>query len=42
MRIFLDDTQNYYKANLHCHTVNSDGTLTPERIKEDNNVSSAA
>ena len=24
----------YYKANLHCHTVLSDGTLTPEQIKD--------
>lgn len=24
----------YYKANLHCHTVHSDGTLTPEEIKK--------
>ena len=23
-----------YKANLHCHTVLSDGQLTPEQIKE--------
>ena len=21
----------YYKANLHCHTVHSDGKLTPQR-----------
>lgn len=24
----------YYKANLHCHTKHSDGTLTPQEIKE--------
>jgi len=25
---------NFYKANLHCHTVYSDGLLTPQEIKE--------
>lgn len=25
----------FYKANLHCHTVLSDGSLTPEEIKEE-------
>lgn len=25
---------HYYKANLHCHTVLSDGALTPEQVKE--------
>ena len=24
----------FYKANLHCHTVVSDGDLTPEQVKE--------
>jgi histidinol phosphatase-like PHP family hydrolase len=24
---------NFYKANLHCHTVYSDGNKTPEEIK---------
>lgn len=24
---------NYYKANLHCHTIHSDGRLTPEEVK---------
>ena len=24
----------FYKANLHCHTVNSDGYLTPEELKK--------
>lgn len=33
MKILLDENKNYYKANLHCHTTNSDGTLTPEQIK---------
>ena len=35
MRILLDSNKNYYKANLHCHTVYSDGTLTPEQIKQE-------
>jgi len=35
MEILLDRAKNYYKANLHCHTTNSDGTLSPERIKEE-------
>ena len=35
MVILLDKTKGYYKANLHCHTTNSDGTLSPERIKEE-------
>jgi len=25
---------NFYKVNLHCHTSLSDGTLTPEEVKE--------
>ena len=25
---------NFYKANLHCHTTFSDGVLTPEQVKE--------
>ena len=28
-------TLNYYKANLHCHSTISDGTKTPEQLKED-------
>ena len=24
----------YYKANLHCHTVHSDGKLTPQEVKK--------
>lgn len=31
----LPQNVNYYKANLHCHTVHSDGSLTPEQIKEE-------
>lgn len=30
---FLPTGVKYYKANLHCHTVLSDGRLTPEEIK---------
>ena len=25
----------FYKANLHCHTVVSDGDLTPEQVKDE-------
>ena len=25
---------NYYKANLHCHSTLSDGSCTPEELKE--------
>ena len=35
MNILLDGRKNQYKANLHCHTVYSDGKLTPEEIKKD-------
>ena len=30
----LPESGNFYKANLHCHTVLSDGCLTPEEVKE--------
>lgn len=33
MKILLDEKQNKYKANLHCHSTVSDGRLTPEEIK---------
>ena len=29
----LPHGQNFYKANLHCHSTVSDGKLTPEEIK---------
>lgn len=29
----LPSQGNFYKANLHCHSVNSDGMLTPEELK---------
>ena len=28
----LPEKGNFYKANLHCHTVVSDGALTPEQV----------
>lgn len=34
MKVFLSESLNFYKANLHCHTHYSDGSLSPERIKE--------
>ena len=33
-KYLLPKEGNFYKANLHCHTVISDGTLTPEQIKQ--------
>ncbi len=33
-KYLLPETGNFYKANLHCHTTVSDGTKTPEEIKE--------
>ncbi len=33
-KILLDGSKNYYKANLHCHTTNSDGHMTPQEVKE--------
>lgn len=30
----LPQNVNYYKANLHCHTIYSDGNLTPEEVKK--------
>lgn len=35
MKIFLNEELSFYKANLHCHTYFSDGTLSPEKIKEE-------
>ena len=35
MRTYLlPENGNFYKTNLHCHTTISDGTMTPEEIKE--------
>ncbi len=33
-KYLLPPTGDFYKANLHCHTVLSDGAATPEQIKE--------
>lgn len=33
-KYLIDPKQRWCKANLHCHTVLSDGCLTPEEIKE--------
>lgn len=35
MTIYLDESKKYYKANLHCHTTLSDGSATPEQIKDE-------
>lgn len=33
-KYLLPETGNFYKANLHCHSVYSDGKYSPEEIKE--------
>lgn len=33
-KYLLPNTGKYYKANLHAHTTLSDGSLTPEEVKE--------
>jgi hypothetical protein len=33
-KYILPESGNFYKANLHCHSTYSDGTKTPEEIKE--------
>ncbi len=33
-KYLLPENGNFYKANLHCHTVLSDGRLTPEEVRE--------
>ena len=33
-KYLLPDNVNWYRANMHCHTTCSDGTLTPEEVKE--------
>lgn len=33
-KYLLPEGGNFYKANLHCHTTVSDGSLTPEEVKE--------
>lgn len=34
MRSFFPKNGKFYKVNMHCHTVISDGKMTPEEIKE--------
>ena len=34
MKILFGKYKNCYKANLHCHSTYSDGTKTPEELKE--------
>lgn len=34
MKILLDEKQNKYKANLHCHSTVSDGALSPSELKK--------
>ena len=34
-KYLLPQNGNYYKANLHCHTILSDGHWTPEQVKEE-------
>jgi len=33
-KFLLPEGGNFYKANLHCHTNLSDGTLSPQEVKE--------
>lgn len=33
-KILLDPSKKFYKANLHCHSVNSDGRKTPDELKK--------
>lgn len=35
MQVLLDGKKNFYKANLHCHSNDSDGRLSKEVIKEE-------
>ncbi len=35
MTVYIDECKNFYKANMHCHSTNSDGRATPEKIKEE-------
>ncbi len=34
-RVLLPRQGQFYKANLHCHTIHSDGHWTPEQVKEE-------
>ena len=33
-KYLIPETGSFYKANLHCHTTISDGSMTPEEVKE--------
>ena len=33
-KYLLPKDGRFYKANLHCHTNYSDGTMTPQQVKE--------
>ena len=33
-KYLLPNDVNWYRANMHCHTTCSDGSLTPEEVKE--------
>ena len=33
-KYLLPNEGNFYKANLHCHSSLSDGTLTPKELKD--------
>ena len=35
MQILLGKKKNFYKANLHCHSTESDGRRSPEELKEE-------
>lgn len=35
MQILLDRSKSFYKANLHCHSTNSDGKMTVAQLKEE-------
>ena len=35
MKIYLDKSKPFFKANMHTHTTNSDGRATPEEIKRE-------
>lgn len=34
-RFLLPETGRFFKANLHCHTTLSDGSLTPQQVKKE-------
>ena len=34
IKILIDQRKGFYKANLHCHSTNSDGCFSPQELKE--------